>query len=65
MKATRETFGSTNAGEKNKGLTEVAATARDSEFQTGNTATAVKYCHGSVCLGSQKPTNCICPTDKK
>ena len=31
---------------------------------TGET-TKLEYCHGSVCLGNQKPTHCICPTVKK
>ena len=22
------------------------------------------FCHGSVCLGNNMPTNCICPTTK-
>ncbi len=25
----------------------------------------VEYCHGSVCLGNETPTYCICPTTKK
>ncbi len=28
-------------------------------------AAKMEFCHGSVCLGNQKPTHCICPTDKK
>jgi hypothetical protein len=44
---------------------DVGATGAKSATQPGKAGTAMEYCHGSVCLGSQKPTHCICPTDKK
>lgn len=30
-----------------------------------NSAAKTEFCHGSVCVGNQVPTNCICPTTKK
>ena len=41
------------------GATQVKGAAGTSE------SVKLEYCHGSVCLGNQKPTNCICPTVKK
>ncbi len=32
---------------------------------TETQAQEMEICHGSVCIGNQKPTHCICPTDKK
>lgn len=55
MKDTKEAIGSTGAAEK---WTNAAA-------QKGTESATMEICHGSVCLGSQKPTHCICPTDKK
>lgn len=64
MRDPKESFGGTNTG-KGKGLTGFEEPARESAPQESESATTMKYCHGSVCLGNQKPTHCICPTDKK
>ena len=45
--------------------TDVGATCGQSATQPSKAEASMEYCHGSVCLGSQKPTHCICPTDKK
>ncbi|KAF0217712.1 MAG: hypothetical protein FD174_3183 [Geobacteraceae bacterium] len=65
MRDPKETFGGMTTENKSKGLREVETTTKNSPLQTGNTATKPVICHGSVCLGNQKPTHCICPTDKK
>ena len=40
---------------------------RYSKETSGNAKSTgkVEFCHGSVCVGNKKPTNCICPTTKK
>lgn len=42
-----------------------ATTAADTAMTTESRAEEMEICHGSVCIGNQKPTHCICPTDKK
>jgi hypothetical protein len=49
------------AAEKSKKAAEAGA----AKMQPTDAVMKMEYCHGSVCLGSQKPTHCICPTDKK
>lgn len=48
-----------------KGPAQTGVKAGSSAAQATNAAAGMKFCHGSVCLGNQKPTSCICPTDKK
>ena len=62
MRDPKEAFTSAKPGDTSK---EAGVRAGDAAYPTGTTSTDVKFCHGSVCLGSQKPTNCVCPTIKK
>lgn len=61
MRDPKETTASRNTGENR----EAGVAAGNAAFQTGGTAAKMEICHGSVCLGNQKPTHCVCPTDKK
>jgi len=40
---------------------------RNRNQTSGNVKPAGKmeFCHGSVCVGNQMPTHCVCPTTKK
>ncbi len=40
---------------------------RNPKETAGNVKSTGKmaFCHASVCVGNQTPTNCICPTTKK
>ncbi len=46
-------------------MAEVRTGAEAAALSTGAGVAKMEFCHGSVCLGNQKPTHCICPTDKK
>ena len=61
MRDTKETPGGAKVGDIKKDAAGVGAAGR-----TGTSTEAkIEFCHGSVCLGNQIPTNCICPTVKK
>lgn len=32
--------------------------------QKAEKTAGLKICHPSVCVGNQKPTSCVCPTEK-
>jgi hypothetical protein len=61
MRNPKESYSGTKAGYG----TGSGTTSGSSATQPSSAATTMEYCHGSVCLGNQKPTHCICPTDKK
>ena len=62
MREPKETLTSATT---DKGRREAGNTAASSAMRSGADESKLEFCHGSVCLGNQKPTNCICPTTKK
>jgi hypothetical protein len=61
MRNPKETYSGMKAGYG----TGSGATSGSSAAQPSKSATTKEYCNPSVCIGNQKPTHCICPTDKK
>jgi hypothetical protein len=61
MSAKKETYSGTPAADKGKNWTGT----ENRSAATTTTPANMEICHGSVCLGTQKPTHCICPTTKQ
>jgi hypothetical protein len=50
---------------ENPGKAETWEKASQAAPQAGAAAAKQEFCNPSVCIGGQKPSHCICPTDKK
>jgi len=37
---------------------------KDATALKGQKTSSLKVCNPSVCVGNQKPTSCVCPTEK-
>jgi len=61
MRNPKESYSGMKAGY----CTDSGATWGSSAAQPSKSGAAMEYCNPSVCIGNQKPTHCICPTDKK